>query len=535
MSHGGTDDPAARAAGDVPRSAAIDALRRILASDAFADARRSREFLAYVVRETLDGRGHRLKERTIARAALDKAPDFDPRSDSGVRVQATRVRAQLAAYYAGEGADDGVRIALPKGSYVPAISLTPAQIGVDQRRPPAITKGPSVAIVQFVPSNDAPAAVALAVGLTESLVHALAAFSGIRVVGPVSDDPLTTTTAEERRLGSRLDVHYVLRGGIRQIDGDVRVSVRVADAVTGDVVWAGTFDSALVAVSGFGGQDAIVREIAAVIGDFSGAILRHAPQGPGETHNPTVWAAMLKFYEGLEVSSLESTSELRALLLEAHALEPGNPLVLSMLASTESFLAMFSTEAERAELADSCEAHARAALAIDPSSGHAHLTLAVAAFTRGFVPVCLEHLNLAIELSPSDPSILYGAAWYFGMAGEWNRGVELMRESVRLNPLSPSLRYLFLAADELMSGDHAAALADGMRYPHTDEYWQPLMISLALDGLGHQNEAFAELAKAQALVPDLRETVQDARDFPQVFHAYVVPRLDDLLARAAAT
>lgn len=533
MSHGGTDDALVRAAGDVSRNAAIDGLRRILASGTFADSPRSRDFLAYVVRETLDGRGHRLKERTIARAALEKAPDFDPRSDSGVRVQATRVRTQLSAYYADEGADDGVRISLPKGSYVPVMSLAPTQIEGAHPRPKA-TRGPSVAIVQFAPSDDVPASAALAVGLTESLVHALAPFSGIRVVGPVSDDALTTTGADDRRLGSLLEVQYVLRGGIRRLNNDIRVSVRLADAPTGSIVWAESFDSESAAMSGFGGQDEIVRQIAGVVGDFSGAILRHAARGTGATHNPVVWAAMLKFYEGLEVSSVESASELRSSLLEAQVLEPENPLILSMLASTESFLAVFSQGAERDALADACEAHALAALALDPTSGHAHLTLGIAAFSRGFVPVCLEHLSLAVELSPSDPTILYGAGWYFWMAGEWDKGVELTRESVRLNPSSPALRYLLLAADELLNSDYAAALADAMRYPHTDEYWQPLMMSLALDGLGHQDAAYAELAKAQAVAPDLLETVRAARDFPDLFHAYLVPRVDDLLARAAS-
>jgi TolB-like protein/tetratricopeptide (TPR) repeat protein len=516
----------------VSRNAAIDALRRILASGTLADSPRSREFLAYVVRETLEGRGHRLKERTIARAALGKAPDFDPRSDAGTRVQATRVRSQLSAYYAGEGADDPVRISLPKGSYVPVITAAPAEPVPARGAVAPSTLGPGVAVVRFTRPDDDAESSALAIGLTESLVSALSSFPGIRVVGPVDGGERESAGPEERRLGTRLDVQYVVRGAVVTADGDVVVTVTLVDAVTGEVVWAETFERPTASLAGFTGQDDVVHRVAGIVGDYSGAVIRHAARGGGETTNPVVWAAMLEFYQGLERTTPETAARLRRSLIAAHGVEPQNPLLLSMLASTESFLARFSADADRAELADACEAHARAALVLDPTSGHAHLVLGVAAFARGNVPVCLEHLRLAVKLSPYNPTILYGAGWYFGMAGEWNLGVQLVRESVRLNPASPTLRYMYLAVDELLSGDYAAALIDAMRYPHTDDFWQPLLLALALDGLGYRDEALVEVAKASALVSDLQQEVRESVELPGPCVQFLAARLDDLLDEA---
>lgn len=532
MSHGGTYGPVDGAAGAVSRNAAIDALRRILASGTLADSPRSREFLAYVVRETLEGRGHRLKERTIARAALGKAPDFDPRSDAGTRVQATRVRSQLSAYYAGEGADDPVRISLPKGSYVPVITAAPAEPVPARGAVAPSTLGPGVAVVRFTRPDDDAESSALAIGLTESLVSALSSFPGIRVVGPVDGGERESAGPEERRLGTRLDVQYVVRGAVVTADGDVVVTVTLVDAVTGEVVWAETFERPTASLAGFTGQDDVVHRVAGIVGDYSGAVIRHAARGGGETTNPVVWAAMLEFYQGLERTTPETAARLRRSLIAAHGVEPQNPLLLSMLASTESFLARFSADADRAELADACEAHARAALVLDPTSGHAHLVLGVAAFARGNVPVCLEHLRLAVKLSPYNPTILYGAGWYFGMAGEWNLGVQLVRESVRLNPASPTLRYMYLAVDELLSGDYAAALIDAMRYPHTDDFWQPLLLALALDGLGYRDEALVEVAKASALVSDLQQEVRESVELPGPCVQFLAARLDDLLDEA---
>jgi TolB-like protein len=515
----------------VARDQAIDALRRILASDAFADAPRSRDFLAFVVRETLDGRGHRLKERIVARGALGKSASFDARSDAGVRVQAGRVRVALERYYADEGSLDPVRIWLPKGSYVPVITAVQGEPAQPEVAGPPATLGPGVAVVRFSRSDEDEGTMPLATALTESLAGALSTFPGIRVVGPIDDDGPSPTAPAERRLGTRLDVQYLLRGAVLTEGGTVVVTVRLVDGRSGEVVWAETFDRPHASLSGFTGQDDVVRRVAGVVGDYSGEVIRHAAHRGGETSNPVVWSAMVEFYEGLEHTTPETAAHLHRSLLEAHAVEPQNPLLLSMLASTESFLARFSEDVDRAAMWDACEAHARQALALDPSSGHGHLVLGVAALARASVPVCLEHLRLAVDLSPANPSILYGAGWVFAMAGECDYGAALIRESVRLNPASPTSRYAFLAVDELMAGDFAAALANAMRYPHTDDFWQPLLLALALAGLGYRDEALAEVAKASALVSDLQRKVRESEEFPRPCIEVLASQLDDLLEK----
>ena len=47
-----------------------------------------------------------------------RGPQFDPRTDSSVRVNVARLRSKLIEYYATEGKDDPLRIEIPKGSYI---------------------------------------------------------------------------------------------------------------------------------------------------------------------------------------------------------------------------------------------------------------------------------------------------------------------------------------------------------------------------------------------------------------------------------
>lgn len=101
------------------RSEVQSALARILADDEFLKSVQPAQFLKFVVEETLEGRGDRLKGYTIAVSALGQRSDFDPQSNSLVRVQACRLRKMLEQYYRGPGSQDSVRIVLSSGSYKP--------------------------------------------------------------------------------------------------------------------------------------------------------------------------------------------------------------------------------------------------------------------------------------------------------------------------------------------------------------------------------------------------------------------------------
>lgn len=95
------------------------ALQRVLACEMMRKSPKLQSFLTYIVDETMAGRGDRLKAYSIAIAALGKHSAFDPSIDPIVRVEASRLRRCLNAYYASDGQNDPLRITMPKGSYRP--------------------------------------------------------------------------------------------------------------------------------------------------------------------------------------------------------------------------------------------------------------------------------------------------------------------------------------------------------------------------------------------------------------------------------
>lgn len=94
-------------------------LERVLASPFFTRARRSSQLLQFLVESKLTGREQDIKEYTIATVVFGRPDSFDPRIDSVVRVEATRLRDRLHSYYQSATEQDLIEISLPAGHYTP--------------------------------------------------------------------------------------------------------------------------------------------------------------------------------------------------------------------------------------------------------------------------------------------------------------------------------------------------------------------------------------------------------------------------------
>lgn len=96
------------------------ALDKIVSSPDFVSAGRLSPFLAHLVNTALGGETDRLKESVLGVEFFERGTDYDPRLDPVVRIEARRLRLRLEKYYRAAGANDIVRIGLPKGGYVPS-------------------------------------------------------------------------------------------------------------------------------------------------------------------------------------------------------------------------------------------------------------------------------------------------------------------------------------------------------------------------------------------------------------------------------
>jgi hypothetical protein len=99
------------------------ALNAVIRSDEFNKAVRLQELLAYVIEESLDGRGDKIPAKLISGAVYNRPIKADIDNENVVRVDAGRLRRRLGQYYLGAGKDDPVRIHIDPGGYAPSLRI----------------------------------------------------------------------------------------------------------------------------------------------------------------------------------------------------------------------------------------------------------------------------------------------------------------------------------------------------------------------------------------------------------------------------
>ncbi len=111
-------------------------LEKILASPEFVNSDRMARFLAFLVDRAREPEPRRMKEIEIGHVVFDRPVGYDPKGDSIVRVEATRLRKKLASYYSNDGKDDPVILRLAPGRYEIEFLPNPATVVPDAKPEP---------------------------------------------------------------------------------------------------------------------------------------------------------------------------------------------------------------------------------------------------------------------------------------------------------------------------------------------------------------------------------------------------------------
>ena len=279
-----------------PKKAVQAQLEKIVGSQEFSQSESLKRFLQYVVEQTLEGEGDQLKEYNVGVEVLGRGKDYDPRTDTIVRVQATRLRTKLNEYYRTEGSGDPLRIALPKGSYVPtfqeavrdtsgsaspglprsaAILLSVAAVVVlalavfwiSSSRDPDTAATPvvpgairSIAVLPFTDMSQMKDQEFFGDGIVEELTNTLTQLQGLYVAPRTSAFQFKGQSLDIWDIGERLGVDQIVQGSVRKSGDDLRVTAQLIRAADGTNLWSETYDRREEEI--FAVQEEISRAIA---------------------------------------------------------------------------------------------------------------------------------------------------------------------------------------------------------------------------------------------------------------------------------
>jgi TolB-like protein/peroxiredoxin len=222
-------------------------VERMLASRLFTRSKRMCRFLRFSVEQSLAGKSAELKEQIIGVWVFDRKPDYDPRIDPIVRVEARRLRAKLRAYYNSPGRGDHIMIGLPKGAYMPFFR-TRAAAPQDSTELAPVANGSGKKSIVVLPFTNLLAGTDddyFSDGLTEELIHLLTRVPNLRVVAWATASQLRGRERDLAGIRQQLHVGTILRGSVRRTEGRVRVTARLIDSESGDYLWSETYDRRL--------------------------------------------------------------------------------------------------------------------------------------------------------------------------------------------------------------------------------------------------------------------------------------------------
>jgi hypothetical protein len=137
----------------------------------------------YIAKKYLDGQAEEIKEYNIAVDGLGKPPDFDPKRDSIVRVEAHRLRKKLDEFYRTEGSDHILRLVIDTGNYVPRFEAA-QEPGIEvlpdralEEYPAAIVAPPQQVTVNAAPLHGYKWLFRAGIGVISALVAVMAVYS----------------------------------------------------------------------------------------------------------------------------------------------------------------------------------------------------------------------------------------------------------------------------------------------------------------------------------------------------------------------
>jgi hypothetical protein len=93
-------------------------LGKIIHSKAFRHCSALQRLLQYLVAKAIADRYAEIKEYTIGVEVFERGQNYDPQTDTIVRVQIHRLRQKVKEYYESEGINDPIFVEIPKGHYI---------------------------------------------------------------------------------------------------------------------------------------------------------------------------------------------------------------------------------------------------------------------------------------------------------------------------------------------------------------------------------------------------------------------------------
>jgi TolB-like protein/Tfp pilus assembly protein PilF len=328
-------------------------------------------------------------------------------------------------------------------------------------------------------------------GMTEDIISALARFKQLFVIARNSTFTYKGKAVKVQQVAEDLGVRYVLEGSMEVSKDRIRVTAQLIDAIAGTHLWVERYDRPLTDV--FRVQDEVTRKIVSSLAgkldrtERLTALLKH----PDSLNAYGLYWRGMALYLNFTPSDNAKAQEAFA---KAVALDPNYAAAHAMWAWTHFSDWNFGWLPGRPrESYEKALDLAYKAVALDPSDGLTHGTLAyILLFGNKFDEAAAE-FDESLKVNPNNPHLIVFSAQFYILVGRPEEAIKRVKEAMRLNPNYPNYYLWTLGGAQYAAHDYKGAVETLRKMSPMGQARVNLAASLAQ--LGRMEEAHAEAEK----------------------------------------
>lgn len=305
------------------------------------------------------------------------------------------------------------------------LTLPAAAISVDPQ---------SVAVLPFESLSANAKNAYFATGLQDLILTKLAHIEGLQVESRTATAKYGSDSAGVQAIARALGVASLLEGSVQRVGDQVLVNVQLIDAVTGNHMWAKSYQRKLDDIFGVEG------EIAGKVADalkvhLSPEEVREVARKP--TDDPEAYRLYLKaVYEATQFStvdpSIQRLNQAVAYLQQAIARDPKFALAFAVLSNLQSTMLLSGVKSGE-DVRRNALKNARMAIALQPDLAMAHIALGIVLFEDQPKQAFAELEKVAM-LEPENPNAPLLSAQFHAAQGEWREAAEAAAKAFDLAP-----------------------------------------------------------------------------------------------------
>jgi TolB-like protein/Tfp pilus assembly protein PilF len=371
----------------------------------------------------------------------------------------------------------------------------------------------------------------LAEGLTDEIITGLSRFSYLRVIARGSTVKYSTESGDVRAIGKELGARYVMEGSLRQAGAKLRLTVQLADTVSGTHLWAETYERAFAPEAIFDLQDDLVPRIVATIADQYGVLPRSMSEVLRSKSEDALTAheAVLRTFSYFGRIGPEEHAIVRRILERAVREAPDYAESWAMLSMIYRGEFAQGYNAGPNPL-DRALAAAQRAVDLAPTNALCHYALATVYYFRKETVAFRTTAERCLALNPMDGSAIAYLGMLTATTGEWDRGCAMVDAAMKLNPNYPGWFQIAIWANAYRKGKYEEALEAITRVNLPGYFHAQAARAATLGKLGRKEEAQKALQDLLALRPDFASVAR--QEYAKWYDAEHIEQIVDGLRKA---